>query len=349
MLRECIQRRAAHIFLALSFLSGFLELGSVVLLISAGQPLFVILLAGLSYQVGNLFSSTARLSRGVIIVTLFLAVLTTLLYSYTGYLILFFATLVLTSILLQKTRRVAKRADTSQSISTFTKRTIRIAGFVLAGFATVDLFIATILATLLLCVIMLAQTYRVWADPARPIPTRSLIGGIMVAHQSHYFSYAYLMPFLFARILGFSAAAIGPAFVVGWISYASSERLLRRYEPTRTSILGHLLVAISLSAIGVFLISPFAVLLFWFLSGIGGGTVFCLKKLNSSAGEKRTDMDYWEDVGHVAGVIIALTGVVMWGEALSLSFFLAASIALSVAGLLWLNRDAFPSELQKSN
>ena len=58
------------------------------------------------------------------------------------------------------------------------------------------------------------------------------------------------------------------------------------------------LVAISLSILGYFQSFLPLTMIFWFISGLGGGTVFCLTRINKQLSlQFRTEIEFWEDVG----------------------------------------------------
>jgi hypothetical protein len=79
------------------------------------------------------------------------------------------------------------------------------------------------------------------------------------------------------------------------------------------------------------------------MSGLGGGTVYCLTLLHRRAGLPNANLEFAEDAGHLGGVAIAIIGVLLLGwTAGSLPIvgaFWAALAALtmsamSVAGVL---------------
>lgn len=174
----------------------------------------------------------------------------------------------------------------------------------------------------------------------------------MVVHQSHYFLYAYLIPWFLVRHLNIPAPFVGLAFILGWISYVSTEHLVRHTDLLRVFISGHIFVAISLAVIGVFHNSLPVVLVAWFASGLGGGTVFCLTRLNQRVGKERVEMEFWEDIGHVLGVMSSLLLTVWVPHQLFTVFYASAGLAMTAACLmyfarLWMNRQCVTDGLSQ--
>jgi len=334
------QKKLEQTYLTLSFMSGIVELGSIVLMIAISNSLVKILITGLFYQIGNLLSSTVRLSKKKVQIILFVALLFSIaFYFYETPFFLYF-TIGIASWGIQKMRRLTKvLISDSSPVSTFTKRLVRIGGFLIAGIVTTKILRIVIGGLLLIAIDLALSTNIDWRD-APPIlkPKRSHLSDIMTIHQSHYFSYAYLIPIVLIMNLGVPAQTIGALFIIGWISYIYSEQLLGKYESTSVFILGHILVTFSLISIWLFSESLTGVLLFWFLSGFGGGTVFCIKRLNKYERTiNKVRLDIWEDIGHVLGVVI----VIFVGWILDLhngidAFLISAMIAIITASLmLW--------------
>lgn len=324
-------------FLALSMLSGFVELGSVVLLLDNYSSVTAILTAGLAYQSGNLIAGTVKSSARVVFIILFFALLSALAYSLNRNLLFLYIATAGASISIQRLRRVTKTKAAQLSISTFRKRLVRIIGFLLAGLMTVHIFSLVLGLLILIWFFVVMNSLSDWerTTTLTSKPRRSSLSNIMIVHQSHYFSYAYLIPILLALYLNIPISLIGLTFIVGWISYVNSERLLKRYSLTKVFILGHILVALSLLAIGVFYESLPLVMLFWFLSGIGGGTVFCLRRFNEAEGKNKVELDLWEDLGHVIGVVISITCTALFTNNVTVWFLVAALIAASTAFMMW--------------
>ncbi len=334
------QKRLQRTYLTLSFISGIVELGAIILTIAISHNLVNILTAGLFYQIGNLLSSTVRLSKKMVLVILSIATLLSIAFHFHETLFFLYITVGLTSWGIQKMRRLTKVLISGLSpVSTFTKRLVRIGGFLIAGIITTEILIIVIGIVLLIAVYLAQSTNIDWRDvPPILKPKRSRLSDIMTIHQAHYFSYAYLIPIILITNLAVPAQVIGAFFIIGWISYIYSKQLLGRYESTYVFIFGHILVAISLVSIWFFSESLISIAFFWFISGIGGGTVFCIKRLNEREDvSQRVELDIWEDLGHVLGVVI----VIFMGQIIDLhngidAFVLSAMIAIITASMmLW--------------
>lgn len=330
------RRHAPALFLLLSGVSGVVELGPV-FIAAREYGLVAGLVAGLAYQVGNLAASSLPLARrwaGVVLITGVSLLLAGLWMPSTAV-----VGVSCVSVGLQKYRRFLQKSSTSGggARATLVKRVVRIAGFALAGL--VDL------SGLIACAVVITASYYgamrsfsadSWRSETRPRPLKwSPLAGVMVIHQMHYFSYAYVLPFLFAVTFGFGGLAAGAAFAFGWVTYASVEKLVRGQRYCLYFLLGHSLVVLSLSALATWSSSAPAVVSAWAVSGLGGGTVYCLSRINAQAAALRVEMDRWEDVGHLAGVavplMLSLAGVASPAALVYASATLAGLTALGMA------------------
>jgi hypothetical protein len=204
----------------------------------------------------------------------------------------------------------------------------------MAGVVSTTILLAGIIATLV--TIFLTATYvrTEWQNLLQtPKPRGNILAGIMVVHQSHYFSYAFWMPIIFISKLRIPTYLVGLSFILGWLSYIYTERLLGGFKETRVFIAGHIIVSISLTLIGFFTNNMALVLIAWFISGLGGGSVYCLKRLNKNT---PIDLDVWEDIGHVTGVLLSVLLTFMLTENFYNPFFVSATIALITALLMFL-------------
>lgn len=330
------RRHAPALFLLLSGLSGVVELGPV-FIAAREYGLLAGLVAGLAYQVGNLAASSLPLARRWAGVVLLTGVALLLAGRWVPWAAVVGVACV--SVGLQKYRRFLQKASASGAgaRSTLVKRVVRIAGFALAGLVDLDGLIA--------CAVVIAASYYgamrsfsgdTWRSDTRPRPLKwSPLAGVMVIHQMHYFSYAYILPFLFTVTFGFGGLAAGAAFAFGWVTYASVEKLVRGQRYCLYFLLGHGIVVLSLSALATWISSAPAVVSAWAVSGLGGGTVYCLSRINAQVSAQHVEMDRWEDVGHLAGVaaplLLTLAGVGRPEVLVSLSAGLAGLTALSMA------------------
>lgn len=315
------------LYLFLSGLSGFLEIGLLVFALRSTLPLVNVPLFALAYQGGALLSYPIKLPyaayffSGIAGAACFLSFPDSPLVASLG--------ILLAATALQHARDLAgKRCQTT----TLRKRVARVIGFLVAPWLSAGMIAAiSIIAVTMAAVTRLSDSSAQQSEhTARP--RASLLALTMVVHQSHYFSYFCFLPWVFLNVLALPPALVGPAFALGWVSYCLTPLLFRRLPPVPVLIWGHLLVCAALCAMCIWTERLVPVLLAWFFSGFGGGTVYCLRDLNSMRGPEATDLDAWENIGHVFGAALALTLVLAWGNP-KYAFASAAVLALCTAAL----------------
>lgn len=312
-------------YLVLSMLSGFVELGAVVLTLRSGGSLAVAILIGLCYQVGAFVRDALGLSsRGAQILLVGSAIVA----SFSSYSI---PSLALSVLMLAAGLQVIREqlAPTAE-VSTVVKRSFRIAGFVAAGWFGYQAL--PLLAALCLFVSLLHAGAHQRIVTVRLDWRMDRYGLAMLIHQCHYFCYAYAIPWLFLRC-GLSSAEVGLAFAAGWISYASAHLLFGRVRLRTGLILGHIIAAATIIGVAWGRSLPLLSILAWIATGFGGGTVVLLRRLHATSGDPAVDLDLWESVGHVAGCVIGLTVVLSAGLE-TWVFYVAASLALATAALI---------------
>lgn len=299
---------ATHRTLALAFgtVASLVELGPVIALLRTQAPLSSVLTAGLAYQVGG---AVARWLPG----------------SRTGWVFagllgaagvaapppgspIWLIALGLLAWALQAARRRHAEAQPKAAPSTALKRMTRVAGFVAAALAPVPvaalLAIGAVAGAALLC----------GRAPAPPLPRlpRHPMEGVMVLHQMHYFVYCYGLLAVLAAVAG-GPGLVGAWFALGWITYLSAERLWRPVPLATALMAGHLFVAATLLGFGLLGQQAWAAVGFWILTGLGGGTVYCLTRLHRETGAPAEALDVAEDLGHVGGAVLALALAVIFG------------------------------------
>lgn len=291
--------RNNSLYLFLSFLASLIELGPVILLLAAKNSILNALFVGLCYQLGNLIPGVVRLPSKLLITITIVGCLFSVFSS--NFAFTFYIAVALASISLQSLRRtISSKGDLS--VTTFTKRLSRIVGFALSGIFSYWM-ITTVL--LILMIVSLVVTQSSSLKPKLPSPTPLAL--VMIIHQSHYFSYAYVLPALLLLQLSVPAPLVGIYFIVGWLSYISTEKIVRSKKYIHVLIAGHILVALSLTVLGFFYSSLPLVVISWFFSGLGGGTVFCITRINKLLVLKsHTEIEFWEDIGHVTGVTLSI-------------------------------------------
>src|SRR5437667_9093237 len=126
--RYAWMRRYIYIYLILSALSGFLELGAVTLPIRSGVPFLFALVVGMAYQIGALVKDTFRLKTYQSLI-LAIAGLAFGVLAFKVFYLLVLSVLAL-GIAIQDFRDKAQLLP----VATSTKRVARILGFASAGF-----------------------------------------------------------------------------------------------------------------------------------------------------------------------------------------------------------------------
>lgn len=314
-----------------SFLSGLVELGMVVLALRSQLPFVYVLLVALAYQVGALLREPVELT-----VTQYrLAALLAMLTAFTAQLspVALVAVTLFLSVALQGGRGIFAEQQHDR-VSTFMKRVFRVAGFALAGFMSYALLLVVAVTVF---GVMVALTWKAQSNPTMRLrnlnPSR--LSWVMFVHQTHYFSYAYIILALMVTKYQVSTQMAGPLFCLGWVSYVLSQRLLDRYRLVPTFVLGHMWAAATLALLYFFRNEGLAVfLLFWFLSGFGGGTEFCLRKLKSQMPSDHSDLESWGNLGHVVGVVVCM--LVLGVTAAPALAFVSASCLATATFLLFI-------------
>lgn len=327
--RSSLPARAAY--LALSSASGFIELGSVMLAVRLGLPIPFVFAFGLTYQLGALFQNpfefTGRQYRFMVAAASAAACA-----SYYDARLLW-VSLLLLGAGLQGLRDEAVRGT---RVGTLQKRIARIGGFAVAGWLTPGLVIASSVSILLIAEALCRWSGRteIAVKPFRR-PPLGVLAGVMVIHQMHYFTYAYALPALFLGVHGLDPLPAALAFALGWISYSLAPSVLTRVPSIVVVVAGHLGVSATLIFMSWNFHNLPLLLAAWFASGFGGGTVFGIRRLVSEwrSGDTKADLDMWENVGHVLGVLMAI-GLTLARPSFSLLFLAAAGSATAVAAIV---------------
>ena len=311
-------------YLLLSFLSGFVEIGSVVLIITSGLPLLYIPLMGLAYQTGALFREPVKFKIWQYCAALTLSVITAFLIQYSIFML--FLTVFLISIGIQGGRGLISK---SANVSTFIKRTSRIAGFGCSGLLSYELLTMASIASLITVLFLWKNQPTV---PQKKHIKYNLkigpLGWVMLIHQSHYFTYAYIIPWFYISEFSVEASKAGLWFSIGWLSYIYSRSIFGEKSIIRNFIIGHIIAAVTLGLIYFFSsTSIYIYSILWFLTGIGGGTVYCLNHLKKICLDDISDMDTCENIGHISGTILCFF-VLAISDVPAYPFAVASLIAL---------------------
>lgn len=322
--------------LAFAATSSLAELAPIVTLLHHGASLSLILAAGLAYQTGGAMARWLPGKRSSWSVAILLA----------GALITFtpvghgawFLAIAALAWGLQSARRHHARARPDESPSTAQKRAARVVGFVGAAIIPFWVSVAAILAcTLAACALRFEN-----ASALRPRLTGHPVEAVMILHQTHYFIYCYGLLLILSELAG-GPNYVGLWFGLGWLTYLSAERLWSSMPLSRALILGHIFVALTLTGLAVFGRESWSAVTLWVLTGLGGGTVYCLSGLHRSTGGSPEALDLAEDIGHVGGAAIALTAALVVGlDAWALAG-LGGLLALATIILFAAKRSNLPS------
>lgn len=298
---------AKLIFLFLSLISGSIELGGIIQAIIMKLSVLQVVGIGLAYQIGNLVPNPVKLNKTLTVTASllsFLCFMIVIFYSYHYWIV--FAGFGFIAMAIQSLRSMQK-----ENVGTTVKRVFRIAGFLLAPFC--GLIVTGVIAVLLLTISLFSKWQVGHAQIIKP--ELKFINTIMIIHQMHYFSYAYFMIILISQITtGLNPVAIGILFTLGWLSYTSVSHLLRNDTYEKYLIVGHVFLTVILLLLALNYHSLLAVIL-WILTGFGGGTVFCIDKINQLTKEStKSDLTFSENIGHILGVIAGMTGYIFTGK-----------------------------------
>ncbi len=125
---------------------------------------------------------------------------------------------------------------------------------------------------------------------------------VMMLHHAHYFAYAYAIPLIFADRTALPPHLMGLVFYTGWAAYNAYEWYLKPRWIWLIS--GHILAAAALLLIP-YATSAVPLLVLWFITGLGGGTVYMLRDLLPLQTEQsQQELKIAEGIGHLVGITI---------------------------------------------
>lgn len=284
------------IYLLLSVLAGVIEVGVVIYAINNGYTVLQTLFVVLAYQFGCFFPTNIILNKPLLLLTGCLSILFAITSGfYPSFWVLLLA-IFLISPLLQLARGINK-----SNISTGVKRMFRIIGF------SISPIFSPFLLSVLSVIVFIAIVYYVNEDKSKIsigfIPAHNLI---MVVHQMHYFSYVYILLIIAKKLDAYQGYLVAVYFVLGWLTYVSAEYIFSGKYYFKYLIFGHIYLLIVL-ALMTFIESPLIRVLLWVLTGFGGGTVFCIKKIFIKF-EKydKYSLETAENYGHILGVVASI-------------------------------------------
>lgn len=286
-------------FLLFSFLSGVLELGTVLRYFNEGAPLWKILLMVSMYQLGNLLFLPDRLrpfsARGLGMANGMISVACL----YCSSLLLQAFGIVLASLCIQ-----IVRAEHKENCPTWVKRTFRIGGFFVSPlmicYGQASMIIISFLAAA-----MIVTGNEGMEQKKRPANQR--LSYVMIFHQMHYFIYTYIMP-LTVIYLTRSIFLSVFLYVLTWLVYLLPEWVVKKrtwYDAKRIFFICHLFLGVTMAVLSTAFLSEniWAGLCAWMLTGVGGGSVFCIRELTEA--DAVCNITLSENIGHFLGTILA--------------------------------------------
>lgn len=324
-------------FLALSLISGFVELGVIIHGVAAGSGLMAPFALALAYQLGNLVPNPLPLRRlGFALLALATPAVLLIAPPADG---LALWPLCLATAMVSALINAARLSLGKAAISTTLKRSFRVVGFLCSVFALMHsvLLAVLILSALLAGLILWRQPETaVPAPQTRPAaPHSKTMSAALVLHQMHYFSYCTLVLVVLVMQLGPIWAA--PIFVLGWLSYISVPHIIGSRYPAAPVVIGaHFALALVLLALGAAPhASPLWIVL-WIATGLFGGTVVYLTRLAETDFRfSGAHLTTFENLGHVFGALLALLWVAL-KLPLDGLMTIAAGFAIATAILTWL-------------
>lgn len=288
------------IFLFLSIVSGMLELGGIVFGVSLKLPIEYILVIALAYQVGNLFPNPISLNKfGLIIISFISIMMLTFINIIEFKYSLFLMSYIMLNIVVQSMRAL-KKSD----INTSVKRIFRMSGFLIVPFFSIKIILC-------ISIILFFLSLRLEHDKSMKFklinPKIKFINIVMIVHQMHYFCYVYFIIILMSSYLDKYKLILGVLFTLGWVSYTSVPHILKKSTYYKYLCIGHIWLAGILITIVLNIDNIYAITILWILTGFGGGTVFCINKINKCKDNtSELSMSFSENIGHVLGVAIGL-------------------------------------------
>ena len=298
------------------FMSGMVELGTILWGLSKGFSIDKCVLLAFAYQLGNVFlyfitKRVSRLMPFTLVISAALGILTLFLENNsTSLFIVSVFMYILLSTCIQLTRESVK--SQVENLKKWKKRSFRVVGFFASAImytpAGTYILIACSAALFVFSFIIPRFGFDDWMNRRKAGEIKNPVCLAMITHQAHYFVYTYvLLALVFCYYKSPLIAAVW--FVVNWIPYTITEPLVQKLKLTNyyaIGIIAHLFNGIIL--IAMWLLSGkgniLATVLLWMFTGFGGGNIFCVKK--ALAKTKEYDHDTWmfsEQLGHLLGMI----------------------------------------------
>lgn len=220
------------------------------------------------------------------------------------------------------------RSNISKYSSKRVKVVGRAVGFILSPFYNSFVYLLCVVLIAVICIlsIELKSTAIKYGINRIRNKENATVYLLMAFHHMHYFVYAYSIPIIFSQKNVLPMWAMGIIFYLGWAAYNAYEKIIK--PGWHWFIIGHILAAVSL--ITLYITNSISVsIVAWFMTGLGGGTVYMLNSLvYKKDNNTQKDMLVAEGVGHVIG--IALWGIICTSIAANACFLLGAFFAVIV-------------------
>lgn len=294
-------------FLSLSFLSGVIELGCVFLGIYYDFPIHKIILLPFFYQIGNLLMNALPKKNisGVIISTI------AIIFSIVNYLHPIFLFLCVQIVCVSYCIQLA-RIQYKSICPTWLKRSFRIGGFVFSPLMTIFNGQLMLILSLLFCTYLFFSHVNIKQHTNKNKQITKIKNGnistVMIFHQLHYFVYTYIMP-VYVYQLTNSIVLSALLFSITWVTYLLPQTIAEKYNISNYRIMFfacHIFLCVCMITISIstYQNNHVIALIAWFLTGIGGGSVFCISHLCNKY--KSIDMELSENIGHFFGPLVAI-------------------------------------------
>lgn len=314
------------IFLLFSFFSGFVELGNVFWAIDNDNSILACIGLGFAYQVGNLVPVPIKLNKNINLALNIICMCLVSIYNFidANYW-LFVVLIILTAMCIQNVRSIMK-----DSVSTTVKRLFRILGFVFAPICYNEKVLFGIIVFILLVTIVQRNSQEFKIDKCKI----EFINLVMIIHQMHYFSYVYFIIYIMkSQNSDWNKLLYGCIFALSWLTYIVMPHVLRKEIYAKYFIAGHSFLTLTLICMYIF--NNNLITVFWILTGFGGGTVFCIGKLNDIKKFcAKDDLTFSENIGHILGVLGGAASYVITDNIYAPIIFSAACAILAMSGML---------------
>ncbi len=126
-------------------------------------------------------------------------------------------------------------------------------------------------------------------------------------HHLQFFIYCYILLFYLKGMFQIRESLLGVVYLIGWIGYFIVDYFVPAKK--RWLFCGHILCAVCIALIP-FSPSLFLILSLWFLTGVGGGTIFLRRYFKNRAKYSEIVCDVYEGIGQSLGIIFSIFIVV---------------------------------------